>query len=558
MKGLEKRNRRRDYSFYGVAVFALLVFIWYALTISSEDMRFDSEDVYEIRDGWICEYGGLMEEASLPVSLPAQEGEPVRFRTILEEQEQYCNSIMFHSQHQYVKVYLDGTLLTSYGENQTTPIPMSPGSPWLYVRLPADWIGKELVIETEAVYASTAGCQDMVYLGTKNALVFLVIKRGALAFLLTMPIMLAGLLMLLGSFFLHDKDALRKMRYTGLLAMTAGLWILLESRIMQLFMGSILLTMNMIFILFGLIPIIVLYYLQCYPVFRESSYMRAISSLSVVGYIVIQLLRVFGIVDYMYSVPLVHGIMILGIAGIMAIYIKGRIRGIIWDREVKSLFAAVFVLAGFGGVDMLRFYIMPVQSNAVIFSRIGLFCFVVILGHSALRKESEEQERQIERRMLEKLAYTDMLTGLQNRTAFEEKMDRYRKGEVAGSPLLMVTDINGLKFINDNFGHKAGDEAIELVAVMLEKVFGEYGDCYRIGGDEFCVISERLTEKAFADKMERYLKETSKLVMKEGYGVSAAAGMAQCAEDGVDQAFIKADSRMYECKTAMKRKPDGE
>lgn len=543
----------RDRSFFGVAVAAVMIFIWYALTIRSEDMRFDSESVYEIRDGWFCEYGGLMVEARLPACLPVKAGETARFRRVLEEQEEYCNSLIFHSQHQYVRVYLDGMLLASYGEDQTTPVPMSPGSPWLYVRLPDGWIGKELVIETEAVYQSTAGCQETVYLGTKNALVFLVMKKGALAFLLTVPIMLAGLIMFLGSIFLHDRDAVRKMRYTGLLAMTAGLWILLESKMTQLFAGSVLLSMNLIFILFGLIPVILLYYLQCYPIFRENRYMRFISALSAVSYIAIQLLRVIGAVDYMYSVPLVHVVMILGIAGIVAVYIKGRIRGTVWDREVKSVFTAIFVLAGFGAVDILRFYILQAQSNAVIFSRIGLFCFVVILGHSAMRKESEEQERQIERRMLEKLAYTDMLTGLGNRTAFEEKMDLYRKGEASGKPFLMVTDINGLKFINDHFGHKAGDEAIGLVAAMLEKVFGEHADCYRIGGDEFCVISERLTEKAFADKMERYLKEALKLAAKEGYGVSAAAGMAQCAEEGVDQAFIEADRRMYECKAAMKR-----
>lgn len=57
------------------------------------------------------------------------------------------------------------------------------------------------------------------------------------------------------------------------------------------------------------------------------------------------------------------------------------------------------------------------------------------------------------------------------------------------SGVVLIADLNNLKLINDTLGHQYGDEAIKLTADVLHSSFSDIGSCYRIGGDEFCVIS---------------------------------------------------------------------
>ena len=87
------------------------------------------------------------------------------------------------------------------------------------------------------------------------------------------------------------------------------------------------------------------------------------------------------------------------------------------------------------------------------------------------------------------LAYTDSMTEVQNRNAYEERLKKLRKPNANISRItVIVVDVNGLKEINDSYGHFCGDDAIKTVAKALRDTIGLKADIYRIGGDEFCVL----------------------------------------------------------------------
>lgn len=89
------------------------------------------------------------------------------------------------------------------------------------------------------------------------------------------------------------------------------------------------------------------------------------------------------------------------------------------------------------------------------------------------------------------LAYTDSMTELANRNAYEEHLKKLRRDNANLQNItVVVVDINGLKQINDSFGHHTGDEAIKTIADILKDTIGKKADVYRIGGDEFVCISE--------------------------------------------------------------------
>lgn len=526
----------------------ILMILWVCLTTVFEDVPLDNEPTYQITGLWQVSVNG--EErgtVTLPVNPSARAGDCVVYKTVLEKQSTFCNSLMFHSSHQYVRVYLDGELLMCYGRAQKTPVPMSPGSAWQDIRLPSDWVGRELSIELVGYYDNYAGELLSVTIGTKAGFLYDIVK-GALPILVpTLPTLFCGLAMLVVSFFFHEQAA-KKLCYLGLFTATTAAWILLEAHITQLYSGDILLNMNLVFILFGLVPVFSVCYLLTYPEFEKSRYVRFVLAASAINSIVIHVLRFLGLVDYLESILSVHLMLFLIMCGILKVYIREKRDGHKLNRESQMLFTALLVFSIFALMDIVRFYI-PITDIATWYSSIGLFCFVLILGYSAVRQEAQNKAEYIEREIYRKLAYTDILTGLKNRTAFEEQMELYRKESSGDSLIIMMADMNGLKWINDNLGHKTGDQALMIVAHLLAKHF--HGClCYRIGGDEFCVLSVQHTEQEFGAVAETFTQAVSAEKIAAGHTLSISCGYVR--QDGrtVDQTLVRADSEMYEKKMA--------
>jgi diguanylate cyclase (GGDEF)-like protein len=116
----------------------------------------------------------------------------------------------------------------------------------------------------------------------------------------------------------------------------------------------------------------------------------------------------------------------------------------------------------------------------------------------------------ISERELEFLSYHDQLTGLYNRRFFEEELKKLDNKE--NLPLtIFMADVNGLKLINDSFGHAIGDELLKRIAAVMLNGCGDSGKVSRIGGDEFVM----LLPKTDALKAEEILKNIEVLASTE-------------------------------------------
>ena len=154
----------------------------------------------------------------------------------------------------------------------------------------------------------------------------------------------------------------------------------------------------------------------------------------------------------------------------------------------------------------------------------------------------------------EELAYHDQLTGLYNRTAYEEFVNGVNVEK--SSCVIVMFDLNDLKKCNDVYGHEAGDNYIVLCAKMISQVFEDIGTCCRIGGDEFCVIIEERN----LPRCEKALKELDKKVeeintQNREYEVHIAYGYAifdKELDKELSDTRSRADANMYQMKFAMK------
>ncbi|MBP5332460.1 MAG: diguanylate cyclase, partial [Lachnospiraceae bacterium] len=88
----------------------------------------------------------------------------------------------------------------------------------------------------------------------------------------------------------------------------------------------------------------------------------------------------------------------------------------------------------------------------------------------------------------QKQANTDQLTGLNNRRAYENDIEEFSRKPIPEEFTYLSLDLNGLKHVNDDLGHDAGDKLLIGAAECMIQAFGRYGKVYRIGGDEFAAI----------------------------------------------------------------------
>ncbi|HIW79900.1 MAG TPA: GGDEF domain-containing protein [Candidatus Bilophila faecipullorum] len=153
-----------------------------------------------------------------------------------------------------------------------------------------------------------------------------------------------------------------------------------------------------------------------------------------------------------------------------------------------------------------------------------------------------------------KLAYTDMLTGLGNRTAFELRLRELEKETGRRNFIMVIYDLNEMKKVNDTYGHAVGDAYLQRMgSLLLRESPVDRGWAYRIGGDEFVVIFADEDEASLRDELERFQK-TCATSEVGGQPVTFAYGLAAYAREidgpSLHNTLSRADARMYARKKA--------
>ena len=229
---------------------------------------------------------------------------------------------------------------------------------------------------------------------------------------------------------------------------------------------------------------------------------------------------------------------------------KSRYRAIC----ISSILMTIFV------VGQAQHPMLPIYSVGCMLTTCLLHTFVV-------EDEKEEQHREIEHlKDLEiqqakalgsakHMAYTDSLTGVKNKHAYQEteqKYDKLIKDGILKDFGLIVFDLNGLKQINDSKGHEAGDQYIKNACRMICMQF-KHSPIYRIGGDEFVAVLEGEdfdNQESLLNNFNQHIEKNN----KEGLIViSCGFDKFNSNKDAcVKNVFERADKKMYARKRDLK------
>jgi diguanylate cyclase (GGDEF)-like protein len=175
--------------------------------------------------------------------------------------------------------------------------------------------------------------------------------------------------------------------------------------------------------------------------------------------------------------------------------------------------------------------------------------------------ESELTAAHARIRHLESLIETDPLLDISNRRGFERELRRAiaRVTRYDGSAAIVFIDLDHFKCINDQFGHLAGDAALQAVSEIIVRSCRNSDVVARFGGDEFAILLWNLTEQDARTKARSLERSVESLRIRLAAGcvsVGASAGVAMlCAADSPSQTINRADADMYFRKMTKKSAP---
>ena len=180
---------------------------------------------------------------------------------------------------------------------------------------------------------------------------------------------------------------------------------------------------------------------------------------------------------------------------------------------------------------------------------------ILRLGLHRIMTSATEAYHQQSSAELDRLAHTDTLTGLQNRRFLEQELERHVElyKRYRHPFALLMLDLDNLKWVNDTFGHAAGDSALKHLATLMRMNIRDVDIPCRFGGDEFLILMPEAEKNAIQAVGRRIADSVAKTRFKLGRSFASlqvSFGTSACPEDGVEVEVLlqEADASLYRAK----------
>lgn len=474
-------------------------------------------------------------------------------------------SLVYRSKDVYTRLLIDGEVIYETSVYDSKLYNKSPGNLWNVLNISSEDAGKILELQIFMVYDTNAITVDSLLLGDKADIILGLFKDNMLGIVVSLLLILLGVVLIVVDF-LPSYGRSKKHRgllWVGIYAFFTGVWSLIETNMLQFCVNDmrILQLMDNMLMLITSMPLFL--YLDSECKMLDNRLMRMLAYFDI-GYI----LLCVGI-QYEGTKDLHHmlngGLYFMVVADfVMCIWLLCRC--ITLKKEGKPvingflLFLGVTCCCAFTVFEVVRSLRVDRMDRAGLI-RIGMLLLCICFGISSQIETYKIVEQGLRYDLISKLAYSDGLTGLGNRTAYLEQLEAYESHARENTQLgIVYLDVNNLKVVNDNQGHEFGDELIKGAAKIIEDSFGKFGKAFRVGGDEFCVLMTGIDLKEKYRTGLNIFKQLISEANKDGLytcDVQIAHGFAVCKEitkEKIDEAIACADNEMYHDKTELKKK----
>ena len=487
-----------------------------------------------------------------------KKGDTIILKTNLPEQlDSDSESVTFQAILTTLEARIDGNSIYTYGEEAYEK--GFVGSGYHFIQLPQGSEGKEI---TFILKPSETGAFTNIVVPTVTPVKYTTTafadKNLMNIFICIFLSMLGVIITIVGAIAYLFESNVKSLVVIGLLTTVAGVWSSCNTKIIQIF--SIDLEMctaiEYLSLYVAPVPLVILIIM----VMRDDTAWKkkllyGVLAVLISFDILSTILHFTGIAHFPTTLAIFH---FLGFATIIILAIAGHSKFSNMDRTERVLTVAIVVLCVFAGLDILRFnyskYMWPeneMLTNSIL--PLGMLVFVVLLVGSYIFYIYDVVQDSAEDRALAQMAYTDSLTGLYNRAKAEKKFAKLLKNKM--DYFLINLDLNGLKKMNDKFGHAKGDLLITTFADILKECFSDIATVVRMGGDEFLVIIDARYEDKIKPALAKMIELEAEKSKETGMRIEASFGISSNIEDksrGPEQVYSVADQRMYKMKQNTK------
>lgn len=542
-----KQNTDSKYRMRVTRVFAgmyILVLITAILGIIAVARHGSSEAQYgDFGDGWTAESG----EA---VNLKHVE----EFGTVSKDIPQLSADqiLCFHAKSVNLQVFIGDEPVYQTDVYAKPLFGKTPGSYFVRIPILKEDSGKLLTIKADSPYGDGSGRIYDMSLGSGIDIWSRNVQGKLAGFLVNIIITFIGGFLVVMYFPLKRLNlALYEMLYLGLFSLNIGIYMTTDCGLLSIVTGNEAFWHMVAELWMMTIVIPLTCYLDCkYPDKNNRVIVYLTSAYCMAEFALCYIAHWLEWKDYHELIILTH----ISYGIIIIYFTYCVVRSMVRKTQGNKGYLAGPIFIFIGVVMDILGRGAGVFADNTMFTRIGMLVFLMFEGLQIIEKVMMQYQQGLKAQILGRLAYYDGLTDLLNRTSFIEAQEKMEREHTCG--LIAIFDANYLKKINDTMGHLKGDELIVTIAEAIKDFFGDIGNCYRIGGDEFVLLTGKdFSMKRFTEQLERlpdYLAEKS---VEKGIPISVAVGYTvwddtkhNCFHDFMNEA----DGYMYENKKQMK------
>ncbi|WP_024865873.1 GGDEF domain-containing protein [Butyrivibrio sp. FCS014] len=553
-----KNTRFRSIIMSTIIAWAIIILCFICLTFK------ENYPIYILDDGWTAHINGIKtENVTLSKFYKVKDGRLLRGDTItltkeLPQTEDFdFPVILFRSRYTTLDVYLDDDLIFTFGDNLYDK-ELFIGKMYHFISLPEDYAGKTLTFNMRVGENNAFQNLAPPRLGGQPDIEGEFLHKNMTIIFTGMFMIVFGVAFLcITIFYFTSVPEIRTFMFSSMFCINIGAWLLTYYNVLSPFIYTEHETFVEYFTLYLIVPYC---YLICYciqNVERKKLFFTA-AALSCAVTLIQYLLHFAFNIHLRATLPMYHACCVGGFILLAYYTVKDlRSRDIGPSNSTQMLGLITFSVSE---IFHLAFYMLEnihlkypeMLSILIITFGCLMFAFCQLANYLMYITQSYAQKQ--EYASLSRLAYEDGLTDLPNRARSDKELLDLDKTDT--DYCIISIDLNGLKYVNDKFGHPSGDKYIKDFSKVLTSTFEDQGFCARIGGDEFLVIindSEGKDISALIGRMESALNVMNALYPE--YHRSVATGYAFRHEGKEDttshEIYLMADERMYAKKRRM-------
>ena len=487
-------------------------------------------------------------ESNMPDKQYQIDADTRKFEFSMQKIDNKERCIKFYTAHMEVRVYADNSLI--YTIDSPKPFyEKTPGAVWNFVEIPSDT--EKVTVILQAVYPEVRQKAINFYIGNLEQMYNKILYGSGLDIVVSLIEMAIGVILILYWSIAHSRlEIEHTILYFGIFSVMIGIWAFNESGTLMTIIPIRAACVLISAVSLMLMTPAFVRFVKCFWRVPDRWISDVICILAFINIVVQLILQLTGIRGFRQMFTPTH--ILLGMA---LMYMAGATVYAMWKRGINQQvivgILGIIVLLGVLTLDLVHFYLGSFQITFI--GNFGVLIYICILVQEAFKQTISQADKARKLEFYRQLATKDMLTDMYNRNSYDE----WVKENVQMPGTLIITfDLNNLKYCNDTLGHAIGDDYIKNAAGIIAEIFGNFGNCYRIGGDEFCVVIPKQNKIDPEDKLTQLEQEQKKYnagleypYMQIAYGY--AEYDAQTDLD-IEDTRSRADEKMYEMKRRMK------